>query len=248
MNVFDKEYSGDIQLKKIGIISSCFPQKFGIPRQPGIARSSAAAIRFFPPYNTVEMVRGLEEFSHIWVHFFAHQAVVDGWRPTIRPPRLGGRKRCGVFACRSLHRPNHIGLSAVRLERIELQHPDGPKLYLSGIDFLDGTPVLDIKPYVPYSDAISSASEGFTAIADSNNGVELSGNVVFAQEAADFCVGYEAQTQQPLRGLIEEIIGADPRPRSQQGKKDFGMFLWDVNVRWRVENEGAVVISCCLQN
>ncbi len=229
-------------INHIGVISSCFSEKFGIPRQPGLVAHSCATIDFYPPFNRMEMVRGLEKFSHIWVHFLFHQAVGEGWRPTVRPPRLGGQKRCGVFACRTPHRPNHIGLSVVRLLKIE-EGKKGPRLHLGGIDFLDKTPVLDIKPYLPYSDSIADAGDGFTAIAE----IDTLDAVAFSATATEFCRQYEARHNRPLQTLITELITVDPRPRSQRSKKEFGMLLWDVNICWRVEEKRAVVtaVSFC---
>ncbi len=225
-------------IQHIGIISSCFPEKFGIPRQPGLVAHSSAVIDLYPPFNRAEMVSGLGEFSHIWVQFLFHQAVGDGWRSTVRPPRLGGQKRCGVFACRTPHRPNHIGLSAVRLQGIELGR-SGPRLHLGGVDFLDNTPVLDIKPYLPYSDAIPDAAAGFAAI----TGSDAPEQIRFTDAAAEFCRRYQLRYQRPLQNLIGELLTADPRPRSQKRKKEFGMRLWDVNIRWRMEEWGALVVA-----
>ena len=144
----------------IARIHSCFSEKFGIPRQPGLAAKATARMEMLPPYDRSEMVRGLEKFSHIWIHFLFHDAITEGWRPTVRPPWLGGRKRVGVFASRSPHRPNFIGLSVVRLLEI---HLEGKRLFLelAGVDFLDQTPVFDIKPYLPYSDRIIEATGGY---------------------------------------------------------------------------------------
>ncbi len=233
-----KEQQKESSIQHIGIISSCFPEKFGIPRQPGVVPHSCATIDFYPPFNRMEMVRGLEKFSHIWVHFLFHKAVEEGWRPTVRPPRLGGQKRCGVFACRSPHRPNHIGLSVVRLLSIE-KGAKGPRLHLGGIDFLDKTPVIDIKPYIPYSDMVAHASDGFAATIENHAPEE----VLFSDAAVQFCRQYELRHNRPLQTLIKELVAADPRPRSQQKKKEFGMSVWDVNIRWRVEEGKALIIA-----
>ena len=228
-----------LNLEPIGVIHSCFKEKFGIPRQPGLVEHSTATIELFPPFNREEMVRGLEGFSHIQVLFLFHRAVAEGWRPTVRPPRLGGRARVGVFACRSPHRPNHIGLSAVRLGAVRTT--GGVCLDVSGVDFLDETPVLDIKPYVPYSDSIQDASDGFTGTEDVGGGE--GGMIFFSAQAAAFCRNYEEKKSRPLHLLITEMLERDPRPRSQRERKtEFGMLLWDVNIRWRME-EGSVVVE-----
>ncbi|MBM9521105.1 tRNA (N6-threonylcarbamoyladenosine(37)-N6)-methyltransferase TrmO [Desulforhopalus vacuolatus] len=238
MELQKREKSG-LHLEPIGVIHSCFKEKFGIPRQPGLVKHSTATIELFPPFNREEMVRGLEGFSHIQVLFLFHRAVAEGWRPTVRAPRLGGKKRVGVFACRSPHRPNHIGLSAVRLGGIKIT--GGVCLNVSGVDFLDETPVLDIKPYVPYSDSIQDASEGFTGTADVGGGEARM--IFFSGQAAAFCSDYEEGNGRPLHLLITEMLKHDPSPRSQRERKtEFGMLLWDVNIRWRME-EGRVVVE-----
>lgn len=217
-----------ISIQPVGVIHSCFTEKFGIPRQSGMVKSAIAYLELLPPFNRDEMVRGLESFSHIWVQFIFHQAVVEGWKSTVRPPWLGGKKRVGVFASRSPHRPNHIGMSAVRLVDIKRESKK-LILTLTGIDFLDQTPVLDIKPYLPYSDCIGTATGGYTKSG------ELEIEVLFSKEALLFCDSYEQDTGRKIRLLIEEMIMQDPRPASQKGGKDrFGMLLWDVNIRWRI--------------
>ncbi|MGW8193226.1 MAG: tRNA (N6-threonylcarbamoyladenosine(37)-N6)-methyltransferase TrmO [Desulforhopalus sp.] len=226
------------ELVPIGIIRSCFSEKFGIPRQPGMVRSATARLELHPPWNREETLRGLEQFSHIWVHFLFHQAVPEGWNSTVRPPWLGGKKRVGVFASRSPHRPNHMGLSAVRLERVVVEK-SGCLLELSGVDFLDGTPVFDIKPYIPYSDCIETASCGY------GHGLRPEVAVRFSGAARDFCRKYQAATGRDIQTLVEEILYQDPRPASQKTTRNsFGMLLWDVNVRWRVEGESFVVDRC----
>lgn len=229
---------GLMQLNVIGIIHSCFREKFGIPRQPGMVVSATAELELVAPYNREEMVRGLEGFSHIWVQFVFHDTVREGWKPTIRPPWQGGKKKVGVFASRSPHRPNHLGLSVVRLDKIDLEEKR-VVLYLSGIDFLDGTPVVDIKPYLPYSDVVSKASCGYTKTVKSQS------VIAFSQQSEDFCMKYKNTTNIDLRQLITELLENDPRPASQKDKKDqFGMAIWDVNVVWRVENTHFYVEEC----
>jgi len=231
-------FGTEITIQPIGVIHSCFTEKFGIPRQPGMVKSAVAQLELYPAFNREEMLRGLEQFSHIWVHFLFHQTVAEGWKPTIRPPWLGGRKRVGVFACRSPHRPNHIGLSAVRLEAI-VKKDQRYILELSGVDFLDKTPVLDIKPYVPYSDCLPSASSSYA------HGNQADISVVFSEDPQNFCTHYEKETGRNLRQLIKEMIQNDPRPASQKNSRHrFGMLLWDVNIRWRIDGEEFVVEDC----
>ena len=229
---------GGISIRPIGVIHSCFTEKFGIPRQSGMVKSATAYLELYPPFNREEMIKGLAGFSHIWVHFFFHQAAAEGWKATVRPPWLGGKRRVGVFASRSPHRPNHMGISAVKLLDIRKENKKYI-LCLGGIDFLDQTPVLDIKPYLPYSDSIDDAAGGYT----SNDHVE--GVVHFSREAVRFCDSYECETGRKIRLLIKEMIMQDPRPASQKGaKKRFGMLLWDVNIRWQVTASRFEVLEC----
>lgn len=228
----------NIPIRPIGVIHSCFSEKFGIPRQSGMVKSATAFLELLPPFNREEMVRGLDKFSHIWVHFLFHQALEEGWKPTVRPPGLGGKKRVGVFASRSPHRPNHMGMSAVKLIDIRRERK-AYILELTGIDFLDQTPVLDIKPYLPYSDCLRAATGGYAM------GGRLEIEVNFSEEASRFCAAYERETGRRIRLLIEEMIMQDPRPASQKGgKSQFGMLLWDVNIRWRVMESQFQVLTC----
>ena len=151
-----------MEITPIAYIRSDFQEKFGIPRQSGLVEALRAEVVFAPEYRVPEAVRGLEDFSHIWLIWEFSQARREGWSPTVRPPRLGGNRRLGVFATRAPFRPNALGLSAVRLEAVEPDTPRGPVLHVSGADLLDGTPIYDIKPYIPYADAIPEASGGFT--------------------------------------------------------------------------------------
>lgn len=226
-----------ITIEPIGIIHSCYPEKFGIPRQPGLVKSATARLELFEPYNRVEMVKGLDEFSHIWVQFLFHETVDKGWRSTIRPPFLGGKRRVGIFASRSPHRPNHLGISVVRLSGIV---NEGKKLFLelAGVDLLDQTPVVDIKPYIPYSDKVEGATRGFTSPPASCN------DVSFSEDAEEFCRQYELTQGRPLRRLIRETIGHDPRPAAHRLlKREYGILLWDVNVRFVADIDHFLVLK-----
>ncbi len=238
MAIEPKDIPLQVNIQPIGVIHSCFTEKFGIPRQSGMVPSATARLELLPPCNRQEMVRGLEQFSHLWVHFLFHQTVAEGWKPTIRPPWLGGQKRVGVFASRSPHRPNHMGLSAVKLEAI-VSEKGSIFLDLSGVDFLDQTPVLDIKPYVPYSDRLESVTCGYA------HGMQPEVKITFDVEALVFCAGYQQETGRNVAQLIREMIRNDPRPASQKKRKScFGMLLWDVNIRWRVDENGVRVEEC----
>jgi tRNA-Thr(GGU) m(6)t(6)A37 methyltransferase TsaA len=224
--------------KAIGIVHSPYREKFGIPRQPGLVKAEAS-LELLPPYNRAEAVRGLEGFSHIWLTFVFHGVQQQGWRPTVRPPRLGGNQRVGVFASRSTHRPNPIGLSVVELVGIE-QGEGAVVLRLKGGDLLDGTPVLDIKPYIPYSDAIAEARSGF-APAPPEAGLE----VVFRPEAQRDCEVY-ARKHHDLELLIRGVLAQDPRPAykgQDDGEREYGVALYDMNVRFRVDGRRVEVLA-----
>lgn len=225
-------------IEPIGIIRSCFTEKFGIPRQSGLVPSAEATVELTGGYNREEMVRGLENYSHIWLQFIFHQALEEGWKTMVRPPRMGGKARLGIFATRSPHRPNHLGVSAVRLEKV-YRDEDGIKIDISGIDLLDGTPVIDIKPYIVYSDQITAARMN----AQWEDLPEF--DIVMSEEADLFCREYESSTGRKLRCLIEEILRQDPRPASQKDSRtEFGMYVWDINVRWHVDGQTCRVVSC----
>jgi tRNA-Thr(GGU) m(6)t(6)A37 methyltransferase TsaA len=223
----------------IGVIHSCFAEKFGIPRQPGLAAAARAALEVLPPYDRDEAFRGIEDFSHLWIVFVFHGSPKGKWRPTVRPPRLGGNQRIGVFASRSGFRPNPIGISAVKLESV---HRSQGKLLLelSGIDLLDQTPVLDIKPYLPYADAISTAKGGFA-----NRRPETTIPVSFSSAAQKACARMEAR-HPGFAKLLTQVLGTDPRPAyvgSDSTKTEFGLRLYDINVRWRFSQDTIVVQS-----
>ena len=224
-------------IESIGLIHSCYTEKFGIPRQPGLVKSATGSIELLPPCDREEMYRELDSFSHIWIQFIFHEAIDDGWRPTVRPPWLGGQKRVGLYASRTPHRRNFLGLSVVRYGGLRKEKN---KLFLdiSELDLLHGTPVVDIKPYVPYSDALPDASSGFVQFSEKKVSVRMT------SEAEACCAQYEKETNRGLRQLIYEVLEQDPRPASQRGRKrEYGMLLWGMNVRWRADKEGFTVFS-----
>jgi len=232
------QHTTKVTMEVIGVVTSCFPEKFGIPRQAGVAPSAPATIELISGFNRKEMVRGLETFSHIWVQFLFHESLLEGWKATVRPPRMGGAERVGVFATRSPHRPNHIGLSAVRLLGVRLSG-DSVHLDIGGVDLLDGTPVLDIKPYIPYSDCLEEATRGWLPSPQQEIGVE------YSEQAESFCRSYQMSNKRPLARLIREVLVSDPRPSSQKDRRfEFGFLLWDVNVRWKVSGDTFLVIRC----
>lgn len=213
----------------IGIIHSCYREKFGIPRQPGLVRTQTTTLELLPPYNRPEAVKGLEGFSHIWVSFIFHAVEPGKWSALVRPPRLGGNERVGVFASRSTHRPNPLGLSVVELLKIE-RGTGGVVLHLLGADLLDGTPVVDIKPYIPYVDSIAQARAGFADDAPQPKFV-----VEFSAAAQQRLV--QEQTRLPqLQQVISESLAYDPRPAYKGGDDGSGgMRLYDFDVRFEIE-------------
>lgn len=218
-------------IKIIAYIRSCFPEKFGIPRQGGLAETRAKIV-FEPEYRAAEAFRGLEEYSHIWLIWEFSETSDRQWSPTVRPPRLGGNIRKGVFATRSPFRPNPIGLSCVRLDKIELNTPEGPILHVVGADLMDGTPILDIKPYLPYVDSHPEAIGGF-----SEKVKEYELQVDFP-EKWKVCV-----TEEEYRILIQ-LLAQDPRPSYQKDPaRIYGMRYENLEVKFTVDEKTVSVVQ-----
>ena len=223
---------------QIGVIRSPWKEKFAVPRQPGLVQDGGGELHLQPPYNQPEAVRGLEAFSHLWLLFVFHQTMEGGWRPTVRPPRLGGNARMGVFATRSTFRPNPIGMSLVELKGIRIEKQQ-VILQLGSLDLIDGTPVVDIKPYLPFAEALPHAEAGFAQTAP----------------AADMPVRFSDLAQQQLHQqsrypnlarFISEVLAQDPRPAYRQGEtqeREYAAWLMDFNVRWRIDDAGTEVIA-----
>jgi len=224
--------SEGITMKVIARIHTDFPTKFGIPRQSGIIDSLKGVIVFEPEYQNPDALRGLEEFSHIWLVWEFSEAVRDTWSPTVKPPRLGGNKRMGVFATRSPYRPNSIGLSSVRLEGIEL-HPElGPVLHVSGADLMDQTPIYDIKPYLPFTDNHPEATGGF---ADPVKNYALT---------VDISEQLLSMFPEDRREALLGVLAHDPRPSYQRDPgRIYGVEFAGFDVRFRVEDEVLHVIE-----
>ena len=220
------------EMKIIGRVMTGFAEKFGVPRQSGIVNTRAKII-FEPEYRNPDAFRGIEGYSHLWVVWMFSEAVREKWSPTVRPPRLGGNKRVGVFATRSPFRPNPIGLSSVKLERLELSREYGPVLHISGADMVNGTPVFDIKPYLAYTDSHPEALGGFT---DSVARETLS--VVFPEEL-------RAKLTEEDAAELTAILAHDPRPSYQNDpERVYGMDYGGVSVRFSVD--GRVLTVCGL--
>lgn len=216
----------------IARIRSDFPTKFGIPRQSGLVDELSAFIVFEPDYRNADAVRGLDGFSHLWLIWEFSEVRRSDWSPTVRPPRLGGNTRMGVFATRSPFRPNPIGLSCVRLERIASDPELGPVLCVRGADLMDGTPIYDIKPYVPYADCRPEATGGFT------------------DSAGDFLLSVTCDPAllEPVpperREALLAVLSHDPRPSYQRDpERVYGMAFAGCNVRFRVEGEHLTVLE-----
>ena len=165
-----------MEIEPVGILRTCFGGKFGVPRQPGLCPSAWGILEFSEKYRSAEAVRGLEGFSHLWLIFGFHETADKGWHPTVRPPRLGGNERVGVFASRSTFRPNGLGLSLVKLDRIDFDAHEGlqpPLIRVSGVDLIDGTPIFDVKPYLPFVESVTDALCGYAADEISRLSVEI---------------------------------------------------------------------------
>lgn len=227
----------------IGIISSCYKEKFGIPRQPSLVKNSSTQLYLDKRFGE-ESIRGLMDFSHIWISFVFHETIQKGWNPMVRPPRLGGNAKVGVFASRSPFRPNAIGLSVVELLTVKVESKE-IILELGGCDLLDKTPVLDIKPYLPYVDSLPDAKGGFAMEVP-----EVKKSVTFSGEALIQCNLAGERLQKNVQLLITEILELDPRPSYQQGKisdRVYAMKLFDFDLRWQYCENDVIKVLGLLQ-
>ncbi len=228
-----------LSFSPIGTIHSPFKQKFAIPRQPGLVKEAQGLLELLPPYDHPDTLAGIEDFSHLWIIFVFHQTMNKGWSNQVRPPRLGGNRKKGVFATRSTFRPNPAGLSVVEFMGL-IKEKNKLYLKLGGIDLLDGTPVIDIKPYLPYSDSIPDATAGFA-----NKMPDTSMQVEFTKQAEDFCFSIREQYPQ-IKPFIISLLKQDPRPAYKKQKKtvqEYAMSLYNFNIRWTTENNICSVFS-----
>ena len=217
-------------MRPVARIRSDFPEKFGIPRQSGVVESLEAKIVFEPEFRVMDAVRGLEDFSHIWLIWEFSEAVRDTWSPTVRPPRLGGNVRMGVFATRSPFRPNPIGLSCVKLLKVEQDEALGPVLTVAGADLMDGTPIYDIKPYIPYADCHPEAVGGFTTKVD------------MKPLTVDFPAELLEKVPEEKRDAIIGVLEQDPRPRYQKDPgRIYGLSFAGLEVKFSVEAQALTV-------
>lgn len=224
-----------VPMKIIARIHSDFSEKFGIPRQSGLVEELRAQVVFEPDYRVREAFRGLEGFSHLWLIWEFSESVREDWSPTVRPPRLGGNRRMGVFATRSPFRPNPLGLSCVRLERVELDTPQGPVLHVLGADLLDGTPIFDIKPYLPMADCRPGATGGFSDLhREDRLAVELPPRLA-------------EQVPQEKRDALLGVLAQDPRPAYQEDpSRVYGLSFAGMEVRFTVEG-GTLTVRDIIQ-
>ena len=218
-------------MKIIGHIFTNFTTKFGIPRQSGIIKEATGCIVLEKEYRVREAFRELEGFSHIWLLWQFSEAVRDKWSPTVRPPMLGGNKRVGVFATRSPFRPNNIGLSAVKLDKIEYSDEKGPLLFVSGADLMNGTPIYDIKPYLPYADSIPDAVGGFAQSA------------LRAKLEVEIPAELEEKFPAEKLSLLRSVLADDPRPTYiEDGEREYGFELCGCEIGFKVK-EGTVTVT-----
>lgn len=227
-----------LNFKIIANIKSDFPEKFGIPRQSGILKNLRSTIQFTPEFRNADALRGLEGFSHLWLLWIFSENIRDSWSPTVRPPRLGGNKRLGVFATRSSFRPNPIAMSCVKIEEIRLNAGDsangyvGPEIVVSGADLMDGTPIVDIKPYLPYADAIPDATGGFAEA------------VRFNHLEVEIAVSDLAKLPEEKRETLKAILAEDPRPHYQADpERIYGFHFADFEVKFKVNENKLSVVS-----
>lgn len=234
----NKLTSNQFTFDAIAVIESPYQEKFAIPRQPNLASAAKGKVIFTGEANNTELVRDIEQFSHLWLVFVFHGTQEQGWKPLVRPPRLGGNTKTGVLATRSTFRPNPIGMSVVKLDKVTYEGKQST-LHISGLDLLNGTPILDIKPYVPYSDAINHANAGFA-----HRVPQPTLGVSFSRDAESELQKFE-QTYSELGLLIEQVLSQDPRPAYKQGKTDdkvYGIALYDLNIQWQVKAQNKVEV------
>ncbi|PFG55560.1 tRNA-Thr(GGU) m(6)t(6)A37 methyltransferase TsaA [Vibrio sp. ES.051] len=215
-------------VEPIGIIETPYQEKFAVPRQPRLVPAAKARVKLLGEANSPEAIRGIEQFSHVWLLFLFDQNLAAGWKPTVRPPRLGGNERIGVFASRSTFRPNGIGMSAVEVKGVTKQ---GDQVYLDlgSVDLVHGTPIVDIKPYIPYSDAIPDAQGGYAAQEPEKSHVNFSPNALATIE--------KRSDTDYVQSVIEQVLAQDPRPAYKKGKpdnKEYAVSLFDLNVKFTV--------------
>lgn len=226
----------EITFKVVARIKSDFHDKFGIPRQSGLLKNLRSTIVFEPEFRNVDALRGLEGFSHLWLLWIFSENVRDTWKPTVRPPRLGGNTRLGVFATRSSFRPNPIAMSCVKIEKINLAGEGAPTIEVSGADLMDGTPIVDVKPYLPYADSMPEATGGFAEA------------VRFKKLEVDFDVEAQAaldeQFPENKKAALVELLSEDPRPAYQRSAdRIYGIRFAGFEIKFQVQGDHLAVVA-----
>jgi len=229
-----------IEIQPIGIIKTPYKEKFGIPRQPGLVTSAVGHVEFNTDFADENFIKGIDQYSHLWLLFQFHQNADKPKKALVRPPRLGGNEKMGVFATRSTFRPNNIGMSLVKLESIEVNSSQSRSLTLcvSGMDLLDGTPIIDIKPYLPYADIELTATAGFAQEKPNN---QLT--VIYSEKALE---QLKEITNVDFKKFVSQVLAQDPRPAyqdSETSERIYGVRLSDFNVRWQIQQGVCVVIA-----
>lgn len=228
----DVDFNAAWTIKPIARIMTDFPSKFGVPRQSGLVESLRGTIVFEPDFRNAESLRGLEEFSHLWIIWGFSESMKAGWSPVVRPPRLGGNAKKGVFATRSPFRPNLLALSVVKIEQIDLHEESGPLVYVSGVDMMSGSPVFDIKPYVPYADSLPDAKGGFTDKLE-----EKRLEVTFPERLLSIF-------PMDKRKSILEVLALDPRPTYQDDpERNYGISFAGYDVKFKVREMALEVVE-----
>ncbi len=227
----------NISLTPIGKVNSPYKQKFVIPRQANLAHAAIGIIELNKEFTDFDCLRGIDQFSHLWIIYFLHETAPQGWAPTVQPPRLGGKKKVGVFSSRAAFRPNPIGISAVKyIEHFRKNR--SLHIKISGMDLLDGTPVLDIKPYIPYADSIPNADGGYASEKPKQGLI-----VEFSDAAEKKISAFEAEREN-LRSLIVQVLSLDPRPAwgiNTLDQKQYGATIFDINIKFQVHGEAVLV-------
>lgn len=231
-----------IEIQPVAIIKTPYKEKFGIPRQPGLVTCAIGYVEFGADFADENFIKGIEQFSHLWLLFQFHQNADKPKKALVRPPRLGGNEKMGVFATRSTFRPNNIGMSLVKLESVHVNasQPRSVTLCVSGMDLLDGTPILDIKPYLPYADIENKATAGF---AQEKPNKQMT--VIYSEQALEQLKEIN-KTDTDFKKFVSQVLAQDPRPAyrdSETSERIYGVHLSDFNVRWQIQESVCVVIA-----
>lgn len=224
-----------------------FKDRFGVPRQPGLAQEAKGVIKFYEDPNLKTALKTLEQFSHLWIVFVFHDHGGKDWKPSIRPPRLGGKEKVGVLASRSPHRPNPIGISVVDIQKIVLEATGGPEIHVGGVDLIDGTPVLDVKPYIPYADSVPNANAGWAEAPIPKYSLD------FSELALQQLGQLDPQGERKLKNLIQDVVELDPRPAFQKRKNPigesasvglkYGIDILEFDVKYEITPTGILVTA-----